>query len=119
MNKTILIGRLTKDVDLRFSQNDNTMAITRFTIAVDRRYKSEQSADFISCIAFGKTAEFIEKYFSKGMKIGITGRLQSGTYTNKEQIKIYTTDVVVEEVEFVEKKAKTEDENPFNEIKES
>ena len=105
MNKFIGAGRLTRDPDVRYTQ-DNT-AIARFTLAVDRKYKkdSEQSADFISCLAFGKTAEFIEKYIKKGTKIVVDGRIQTGSYTNKDGQKIYTTDVVVENVEFAESKS--------------
>ena len=106
MNKVILIGRLTKDTDTRVSQGDNPTYITRYTLAVDRRFKrdGEPSADFINCVAFGKSAEFAEKYFFKGMKVAITGRLQSGNYTNKEGQKVYTTDVVIEDQEFCESK---------------
>lgn len=104
MNKVIMIGRLTKDPEVRYTQGENSMAIARFNLAVDRRIKkdSEQSADFINCVSFGKTAEFIDKYFKKGTKIALVGRIQTGSYTNKEGQKVYTTDVVVEEVEFAE-----------------
>ena len=110
MNKVILIGRITKDTETRVSQGDNPTYITRYTLAVDRRFKrdGEPSADFINCVAFGKSAEFAEKYFFKGMKIAIVGRLQSGNYTNKEGQKVYTTDVVIEEQEFVESKQSSE-----------
>ena len=106
MNKVILIGRLTKDTETRVSQGDNPTYITRYTLAVDRRFKKdgEPSADFVNCVAFGKSAEFAEKYFFKGMKVAITGRLQSGNYTNKEGQKVYTTDVVIEDQEFAESK---------------
>lgn len=106
MNKTILLGRLTKDPEVRYSQGENSTAVARFNLAVDRRFKKdgEQSADFINCIAFGKTAEFVEKYLKQGTKIAITGRIQTGSYTNKEGQKVYTTEVVVEEVEFAESK---------------
>ena len=102
MNKTLLIGRTTKDPDIRYTQNEQPMTIARFNLAVDRRFKKEgeQSADFISCVAFGKTAEFIEKYVFKGTKIAVEGRIQTGNYTNKDGVKVYTTDVVVEQVEF-------------------
>ena len=102
MNKTLLIGRTTKDPDIRYTQNEQPMTIARFNLAVDRRFKKEgeQSADFISCVAFGKTAEFIEKYVFKGTKIAVEGRIQTGSYTNKDGNKVYTTDVVVEQVEF-------------------
>lgn len=102
MNKTLLIGRATKDPDIRYTQNEQPMTIARFNLAVDRRFKKdgEQSADFISCVAFGKTAEFIEKYVFKGTKIAVEGRIQTGSYTNNDGNKVYTTDVVVEQVEF-------------------
>ena len=94
MNKTILMGRLTRDPEVRYSANDSGMAIVRYTLAVDRRRTGNdgQSADFINCVAFGKTGEFAEKYFRKGMKILITGRIQTGSYTNQEGQRIYTTD---------------------------
>ena len=107
MNKVILIGRLTRDPEVRYSAGENATAIARYTLAVDRKYKQEgqQNADFIQCIAFGRSAEFAEKYFRKGMKIAITGRIQTGSYTNKEGQKGYTTDVVIEEQEFAESKS--------------
>jgi single-strand DNA-binding protein len=107
MNKVILMGRLTRDPEVRYSQSDNALAIARYTLAVDRRFKrsGEQDADFISCVVFGKSAEFAEKYFRQGIKIAITGRIQTGSYTNKEGQRVYTTDVVVEEQEFAESKA--------------
>ena len=103
MNKVILLGRLTKDPDVR-QAGETTIA--RFTVAVDRRYKreGEQSADFPSCVAFGKTADFISKYFYKGMKISLEGHLQTGHYTNKDGVEVYTTDVIAEAVEFAESK---------------
>lgn len=106
MNKTLLIGRTTKDPDIRYTQSEQPMTIARFNLAVDRRFKKEgeQSADFISCVAFGKTAEFIEKYVFKGTKIAVEGRIQTGSYTNNDGNKVYTTDVVVEQVEFAESK---------------
>lgn len=105
MNKAILIGRFTRDPEVRYT--DGGSSIARFTLAVDRRYKQEggQTADFIGCIAFGKTAEFVEKYFKQGMKIVVEGRIQTGSYTNKDGVKVYTTDVVAENVEFAESKA--------------
>ncbi len=111
MNKVILMGRLTKDPDVRWSTGDNPQAIARYTLAVDRRFKREgqQEADFISCIAFGKQGEFADKYLKKGTKIAIVGRLQTGSYTNREGHKVYTTDVVVEEHEFAESKGKSQD----------
>ena len=107
MNKVTLIGRITRDPEVRYSQGDNAMAIARYTLAVDRRFKrdgDEQTADFISCVAFGKQGEFAEKYLHKGMKIAVNGRIQTGSYTNKDGVKVYTTDVVVEEHEFCESK---------------
>lgn len=107
MNKVILMGRLTREPEVRYSQGDNAMAIARYSLAVDRRYKreNEQTADFISCVAFGKSAEFAEKYLHKGTKIAIVGRIQTGSYTNKDGQKVYTTEVVVEECEFAESKS--------------
>lgn len=107
MNKVVLMGRLTRDPEVRYSQGDSSLAIARFTLAVDRRFKrdsEEQTADFISCVSFGKLAEFAEKYYHKGIKIAISGRIQTGSYTNKEGAKVYTTEVVVDEQEFAESK---------------
>jgi single-strand DNA-binding protein len=106
MNKVILMGRLTADPDVRYSQGDNSMAIARYTLAVDRRYKreGEPTADFIRCVAFSKSAEFAEKYLRKGTKICICGRIQTGSYTNRDGQKVYTTDIVVEEHDFAESK---------------
>ena len=105
MNKVILMGRLTRDPEVRYSQGENAMAIARFTLAVDRRFRRDDaSTDFIGCVAFGRNAEFIEKYFRQGTKALITGRIQTGSYTNKDGQKVYTTDVVVEEQEFAESK---------------
>lgn len=107
MNKCTLVGRLTKDPEIRYSQGENTTATARFSVAVNRRFKNAEGnydADFINCVAFGKTAEFLEKYFKKGMAIGLTGHIQTGSYTNKDGQKVYTTDVIVEETEFVESK---------------
>ena len=104
MNRVCLCGRLTKDPDVRYTQGAEQMAIARYTLAVDRRKKDENSADFISCVAFGKSGEFTEKYLKKGMKILVEGRIQTGSYTNKDGKKIYTTDVVVESTEFAESK---------------
>ena len=118
MNKVVIIGRFTRDPEIKYSTGENATATARFSLAVNRRFKNKEGnydADFINCVAFGKTAEFIEKYFTKGMAIGITGRIQTGSYTNKEGQKIYTTDVVVEETEFVESKNKgTSDNVPNN-----
>lgn len=110
LNKVILIGRLTRDPEVRYSQSNSgsdQMCIARYSLAVDRRGKrnsEDQQADFINCVAFGKSGEFAEKYLKKGTKIAITGRLQTGSYTNKDGNKVYTTDVVVEEHEFCESK---------------
>ena len=103
MNKVILMGRLTRDPEVRMSEDT---AVARFSLAVDRRFKKdgEQTADFINCVAFGKTAEFIENYGHKGTKFVVEGRIQTGSYTNKDGQKVYTTDVVVEQVEFAESK---------------
>lgn len=107
MNKVELIGRLTRDPDVRYSQGDNPMTIARYTLAVNRRFKNDgqPDADFISCIAFGKSGEIAEKYLRRGMKIAVEGRIQTGSYTNKDGNKVYTTDIVVENQEFVESKA--------------
>lgn len=107
MNKAILMGRLTRDPEVRYTQGDNQMAIARYTLAVDRRFNrsgDENTADFIPCVAFGKTGEFAERYFRKGIKIAITGRIQTGSYTNKDGVKVYTTEVIVEDQEFAESK---------------
>lgn len=107
MNKCILVGRLTKDPETRYSTGENANAITRFSIAVNRRFKNKDGnydADFPNCVSYGKTAEFISQYFKKGMAIGVSGRLSTGSYTNKDGVKVYTTDVIVEEAEFVESK---------------
>ena len=107
MNKVELVGRLTRDPEVRYTTGESANAIARFSVAVNRRFKNAEGnydADFINCVAFGKTAEFVEKYFTKGMAIGLTGRIQTGSYTNKDGQKVYTTDVVVEETEFVESK---------------
>ncbi len=115
MNKVILMGRLTRDPEVRYSQGENAMAIARYTLAVDRRFGrgsgEENSADFIGCVAFGKGGEFAEKYFHKGTKIVVTGRIQTGSYTNKDGVKVYTTDVVVEDQEFAESKSSTQNDN--------
>ena len=107
MNKVILMGRLTRDPEVRYSQGENPLAIARYTLAVDRRFKrdGEATADFISCVAFGKTAEHVERYYRQGLKVTVCGRIQTGSYTNKDGVKVYTTEVVVEEQEFAESKA--------------
>ncbi len=110
MNKVILMGRLTRDPEVRYSGGDNPLAIARYSLAVDRRFKrdGEASADFINCVVFGKSAEFTEKYFRQGMRVTVCGRIQTGSYTNKDGVKVYTTEVVVEEQEFAESKASSE-----------
>ncbi len=109
MNRVILMGRLTRDPDIRYSQSGDNMAIARFTLAVDRRGRrqdgnDQQTADFIGCVAFGRQAEFAEKYLRQGTKIAVTGRIQTGSYTNKDGQKVYTTDVVLDDIEFAESK---------------
>lgn len=106
MNKVVLVGRLTKEVDLR----NNGTAVARYTLAVDRKFKrdGESPADFIPCVVFGRSAEFAEKYFRKGMRVAISGRIQTGSYTNKDGVKIYTTDVIVEDQEFAESKSESQ-----------
>ena len=107
MNKVILMGRLTRDPEVRYSQGENSLAIARYTLAVDRRFKrdGEATADFINCVAVGKAAEHAERFYRQGLKVVITGRIQTGSYTNKDGVKVYTTEVVVEEQEFAESKA--------------
>ena len=108
MNKVILMGRLTRDPEIRYANNENNTCIANYTLAVDRRFKrqgDEQTADFIRCVAMGKGGEFAEKYLHQGTKIVVEGRIQTGSYTNKDGNKVYTTDVVVEEQEFAESKA--------------
>lgn len=114
MNKIILMGRLTKDPEVRYSQGNNAMAIARYTLAVERKFKrdGEPNADFINCIAFGKNGEFAEKYLHKGMKILVEGRWQSGSYTNRDGQKVYTNDCVVESCEFAESKNANQGETP-------
>lgn len=111
MNNCSLVGRLTKDAELRYTQGDNRTAVARFTVAIDRKGK-DAGTDFIPCLAFGKTAEFIEKYFCKGQRIGLTGHIQTGYYTNKDGAKVYTTDVIADNVEFVESKGSAERTSP-------
>ena len=119
MHKVILMGRLTRDPDIRYTQSNSAQeqtCIARYSLAVNRRFNrdGEQKADFISCVAFGHQAEFTEKYLRKGTKIALTGRIQTGSYTNRDGQKVYTTDVVVEEQEFAESKAagQTTQQNP-------
>ena len=110
MNKVILMGRLTRDPEVRYSAGENALAIARYTLAVDRRFRrdGEATADFISCVVFGRGAEFAEKYFHQGIRIVVSGRIQTGSYTNREGQKVYTTEVVVEEQEFAESKASSD-----------
>lgn len=112
MNKVILMGRLTRDPEVRYSQGERSMAIARYTLAVDRKGSrnqgsNEQTADFISCVAFDKAGEFAEKYFRQGMRVLISGRIQTGSYTNRDGVKVYTTDIVVEDQEFADSKGAT------------
>ena len=106
MNKVILLGRLTKDPDVRYTQSENMLAIARYTLAVDRRFKKEgqPSADFINCVAFGKSAEFAEKYMTKGRLFGVIGRIQTRNYENDKKEKVYVTEVVVDEQYFADSK---------------
>lgn len=107
MNKVVLVGRIVRDPEVRYTQGENPMAIARYTLAVDRRFKreGEPTADFINCVVFGKPAEFAEKYFRKGLRIAISGRITTGSFTNKDGVKVYTTEVTVEDQEFAESKA--------------
>ena len=119
MNKVILMGRLTRDPEVRYSQGERQMAIARYTLAVDRRGRGnsangEQTADFIQCVAFDRAAEFAEKYFHQGTKLVVTGRIQTGSYTNKDGQRVFTTDVVVEDQEFAESKAASGDSSSYN-----
>ena len=106
MNKVILMGRLTRDPEVRYTTGENSMAVARYTLAVDRGIKkqAEQSADFIQCVAFSKAAEFAEKYFRQGMRVLVSGRIQTGNYTNKEGQKVYTTEVILDSQEFADSK---------------
>ena len=111
MNKVILMGRLTRDPDVRYSAGESGTSVARYTLAVDRRFNKrdgEATADFISCVAFGRSAEFAEKYFHQGLKVVVTGRIQTGSYTNKDGVRVYTTEVIVEEQEFAESRAESE-----------
>ena len=111
MNKVILIGRLTKEPEVRYSQGENPTAVARYSLAVERRFKKDET-DFINCVAFGKSGEFAEKFLKKGMKIAVSGRIQTGSYTDKDGKKVYTTDVVVEEHFFCEGKGNEEPSAP-------
>ena len=110
MNKVVLVGRLTRDPEVRYSQGDSATAVARYTVAVDRRFKrdNEPTADFIPCVVFGRSAEFAEKYFRQGMRVSVSGRIQTGSYTNKDGVRVYTTEVIVEEQEFAESRAESE-----------
>jgi len=120
MNKVILMGRLTRDPEVRYSQGERAMAIARYTLAVDRRGRrggngddSAQTADFIPCVAFDRAGEFAEKYFHQGTKLVVTGRIQTGSYTNRDGQKVYTTEVIVEDQEFAESKNAAGDNSGF------
>lgn len=117
MNKAILMGRLTRDPEVRYTNGDKPMCIARYTLAVDRRFKREgqDGADFIPCVAFGKGGEFVEKYCKKGTKLAVSGRIQTGSYTNRDGQKVYTTEIVVEEQEFAESKAAQQNTQPAKE----
>lgn len=113
MNKVILMGRLTRGAEVRYSQGERATAVARFGFAVPRKFKNDgQDCDFINCVAFGKQAEFIEKYTYKGIKLLIEGRIQTGSYTNKDGAKVYATDVIVESCEFAESKNASQSERP-------
>ena len=116
MNKVILMGRLTRDPDVRYSAGESGTSVARYTLAVDRRFNKrdgEATADFISCVAFGRSAEFAQKYFRQGLKVVVTGRIQTGSYTNKDGQKVYTTDVIIEEQEFAESKSASDNAGGF------
>ena len=116
MNKVILMGRLTRDPEVRYSQGESATAVARYSLAVDRRFRreNEPTADFINCVAFGRAAEFAERYLRQGTRIVVCGRIQTGSYTNRDGVKVYTTDVVVEEQEFAESKAASGSAAPAN-----
>ena len=114
MNRVILMGRLTRDPEIRYSQGESATAVARYTLAVDRRFNrngDENNADFIGCVAFGRQAEFAERYLRKGIKMLVSGRIQTGSYTNKDGVKVYTTDVVIEDQEFAERKSSPSESN--------
>jgi single-strand DNA-binding protein len=115
MNKVILMGRLTRDPDVRYTQGESQLAVARYSLAVNRRFRreGEPEADFINCVAFGRQGEFAERYFKKGTKIVAVGRIQTGSYTNRDGVKVYTTDVIVEEQEFAESKAAASENGGF------
>ena len=107
MNKVVLMGRLTRDPEVRYSQGENSTAVAKYSLAVNRRFKraGEPDADFINCVAFGRAGEFAEKYFRQGMRICVSGHIQTGSYTNRDGVKVYTTDIVIEEQDFAESKS--------------
>ena len=115
MNKVILMGRLTRDPEIRYSQGERSTAVARYSLAVNRTFKrdGEPDADFINCVAFGRQAEFAEKYFHKGIRIVITGRIQTGSYTNKDGVRVYTTDIIVDDQEFADSKGQGGDNSGF------
>ena len=115
MNKVILMGRLTRDPEIRYSQGERSTAVARYSLAVNRTFKrdGDPDADFINCVAFGRQAEFAEKYFHKGIRIVITGRIQTGSYTNKDGVRVYTTDIIVDDQEFADSKGQSGDNSGF------
>lgn len=116
MNKVILLGRLVREPETRYGGANDSMAVCRYTLAVDKKFKKdgEATADFINCISFGKTAEFAEKYFAKGLRVAVSGRIQTGSYTNRDGQKVYTTDVVVEEHEIAQSRSEASDQQERN-----
>ncbi|MDO5418385.1 MAG: single-stranded DNA-binding protein [Lachnospiraceae bacterium] len=119
MNRVILMGRLTRDPEVRYSQGERAMAIARYTLAVDRRGRrsqdgNEQTADFINCVAFDRAGEFAEKYFRQGMRVLISGRIQTGSYVNRDGQKVYTTDIIVDDQEFADSKGASSDMSGYN-----
>lgn len=113
MNKVILVGRLTRDPEVRYSQGEKATAVARYTLAVERRFRKDNdpTADFIPCVVFGRSGEFAERYFRQGMRVAVSGHIQTGSYTNKDGVKVYTTEVIVEEQEFAESRAESENNN--------
>lgn len=116
MNKVILLGRLVREPETRYGGTNDSMAVCRYTLAVDRKFKkdNEPTADFINCVAFGKTAEFAEKYFTRGLRAAVSGRIQTGSYTNRDGQKVYTTDVVVEEHEIAQSRSEASNQQESN-----
>lgn len=113
MNKWVGVGRLVRDPEVRHSQGENSTAVARYTVAVERKFKrdNEPTADFIPCVVFGRAAEFAEKYFRQGLRVAISGRIQTGRYTNKDGVKVYTTEIFVEEQEFAESRKEQQQNN--------